>query len=591
LIAPQFIAAIALAAAQDAHATRQVGADGHERRPAQDIVSYEVDVDLRGTEPVVITTIDFVVTEPLDHVELDYAGPRVREVWAVRPQRAPPTPLECEWHDGRLSIHAELHDGVRSFQPRDCPDLRIVTDGWPSRGLFRTKNKFGETFVFTDAWPSDTRYWMPCEDHPSDKARFGCTLHMPAGWHGVSNGESRSDWRAPGEGSEVSAEGEGTERDGVTESWRSSAPIYTAVMSFAAGPFQIVSGGPFKLDPAARERPISLQWWLYPQDAAAGAHDFDVHWDALHWLDTTVGPYPYAKYAVVQIPTLYGGVENASNTFLRDAAIDGTGANASILVHELCHQWFGDSVTEEDWHDLWLSEGFATYFAAVTMDAIGKEPLAPAMAEMRRTIFAAPEVRSRPICDEGFIDPKQRLDANSYLKGGWFLHALRHEVGDDAFFRGIRRYYADHRDGNATSDDLRRAMETETGAGSAAAPATERRSDLTDFFDRGLKRAGFPIVKGDLAVKEGRLLARWSQRNAAPGEREPWPLRFELALGRRDAAGFTELRRATVVFATADAESSFELPPGVAPSDLAVRADPDAVVLVQFELRGVAVAE
>ncbi len=543
---------LALTFAQDAV---HLGADGHERRPEQEILCYEVTIDLaRGHDqpPQVLTTVHYLAAPGLRELVLDYDGPSLDSIAYADTYDEDVTQ---EWRDGKIHLQCDSASGVGGPEEQ----YFLASSGWPGRGLFHAKNRHGDEVVFTDAWPSDTRAWMPCEDHPSDKALFDCTLHLPKGWRGIANGRRV---------------GERTEVDGTTTvRWRSDTPIYTALMSFAAGPFTVVASGYDSETTGAR---LPLEWWLYPQDAAAGTRDFAIHVDALRFLERTVGRYPYAKYAVVQIPTQYGGVENASNTFLRDSAVDGTGGCASTLVHELCHQWFGDSVTEEDWHDLWLSEGFATYFAAVTMDALGREPLAQAMAKMRRSILAAPEVKTRPICGSGFVDPKTRLDANSYPKGAWFLHSLRHELGDDAFFRGIRRYYADHRDGSATRDDLRRAMELET------------HRDLTAFFQLGLERAGFPIVRGEFALRDGRLVGRWAQHNAAPDATTPWPLRFELALGQKDGDLFAELGRTTIELTSATVESTLSLPDGVDPSALAVRLDPDVTTLAQFEVTGIA---
>ena len=130
----------------------------------------------------------------------------------------------------------------------------------------------------------------------------------------------------------------------------------------------------------------------------------------------------------------------------------------ATIAHETAHQWFGDAVTEREWSHLWLSEGFATYFEALwTEHAFGDSAFRAEMAATRAEILGDRVVATRPVIDSAQTDLMQLLNANSYQKGGWTLHMLRTLVGDSAFFRGIRDYYAAHRDGNALTDDLMHA--------------------------------------------------------------------------------------------------------------------------------------
>ena len=146
----------------------------------------------------------------------------------------------------------------------------------------------------------------------------------------------------------------------------------------------------------------------------------------------------------------------------------------------MAHQWFGDAVTEREWAHLWLSEGFADYFAALwTREAGGEAAYRADLAKLRAKVLGDSVVPLRPVIDTAQTDYMALLNANSYDKGGFVLSMLHHELGDSAFFRGIRSYYAAHRHGTAVSDDLRVALERSSGR------------SLVQFFDQWLRRPGY----------------------------------------------------------------------------------------------------
>ena len=156
----------------------------------------------------------------------------------------------------------------------------------------------------------------------------------------------------------------------------------------------------------------------------------------------------------------------------------------SVVAHEIAHQWFGDSVTESTWADLWLSEGFATYFAGLFIEKYESEDAFRAyMREAAGRYFNYEKQRRAPIHDTETEDLNKLLNENNYEKGAWVLHMLRKRLGDDAFFSGLRGYYNAHRDGNATTEDLRAALEKASG------------QNLKEFFARWVYGTGHPIYQ------------------------------------------------------------------------------------------------
>jgi aminopeptidase N len=182
-----------------------------------------------------------------------------------------------------------------------------------------------------------------------------------------------------------------------------------------------------------------------------------------------------------------GGMEHASAIFFGERSVTNRPA-FGLVAHEIAHQWFGDSVTEKDWDDAWLSEGFATYFASLATEFYeGRDAFLGAMRRSRANILGM-EKRTPGVAVVHDNLPEIQ-DGRApvplvYQKGGWTLHMLRGAIGTEKFWAGIREYYRRFRDSNASTEDLRRVMEETSG------------SDLGWFFQQWLYRSGSPVVSG-----------------------------------------------------------------------------------------------
>lgn len=425
----------------------------------------------------------------------------------------------------------------------DEATVQVTYKGIPEDGLIIGKNKYGDRTFFGDNWPNRARYWLPTVDHPSDKATVEWVVTAPLHYEVVGTGKLV----------ERTNLGEGLERT----HWASLVPVATKVMVMGAAPFAVRETG--------RVGDVPIQAWVYPQDSLAGFHDFSRAGDAVRFFGDRVGPFPYAKLANVQSKTRYGGMENASNIFYAERAVRGDGRNEGLIVHEVAHQWFGDSVTEADWPHLWLSEGFATYLTHLfNEDVYGRDALVEGMQRDRRTVQRF--LDSRPdlaLVPRGVHDPMELLNQNAYQKGGWLLHMLRRQVGDTAFWSGIRRYYETYRDQNAVTEDFQEVMETVSGL------------DLEWFFHQWAYLPGHPVLDYDWhyepATKEIVLTVRQDQ----PGE----PFRFPLDVGVVYPGQEVEVAGTLGVYGV---EATISLP---------VRSRPDEVILdpgcwLLFELRG-----
>ena len=211
-------------------------------------------------------------------------------------------------------------------------------------------------------------------------------------------------------------------------------------------------------------------------------------------------------------------MENSSAIFFDEKSYNGSGRLEGTVAHEIAHQWFGDSVTESDWHHLWLSEGFATYFGNLFFEhAEGRERFLREMSDDRRRYLEDKESPTRPVYDPAVTDLFKLLNRNNYQKGAWVLHMLRGVMGDEKFFAGVRDYYRTYRDRTALTEDFRRVMELHAGR------------PLDWFFRQWIYEPGHPVYdaawRWDAPAKTLRL--RVTQRQPSTLFRMPLTVEFK----------------------------------------------------------------
>ena len=350
----------------------------------------------------------------------------------------------------------------------DSVSVRVRYDGRVTDGLVVLKDAQGRWTWFGDNWPDRARQWLPTVDHPSDKATVSWTVRAPVNRTIVANGTL------------LGVRDVGGPRDRRSETrWREAHPIPTYLMVIGAGPLvnvPLATTGCTQPDPA---RCLPQSVYVMPEHREWLPGPFAAAAPIVSYFESLVGPFPYEKLAHVQSATRFGGMENATAIFYAYDLFTTRRMSVGLIAHETAHQWFGDAVTEREWAHLWLSEGFATYFAALwTRKASGDSAFRAEMARIRTQVLADSVVARRPVIDTAQTDYLALLNANSYQKGGYVLYMLNQRIGDSAFFRGVRSYQARFRHGTALSDDLRLELERSSGR------------PLGPFFDQWLRRAG-----------------------------------------------------------------------------------------------------
>ena len=428
---------------------------GHTYQPGIDVRDYDIRIDLpdtgsfiRGDVTITARRAPGVSTLTLDLVDgLAVRGIEVNDR-AIGPVHA---------HD-RIEIPLGTVGG-------DSVSVRVRYDGRVTDGLVVLKDAQGRWTWFGDNWPNRTRQWLPTVDHPSDKATVGWTVRAPASRTVVANGTLL---------------GVRALRGGMSETrWREAQPIPTYLMVIGAGPLVSVPLATSGCAQSNVSRCVPQSVYVMPENRDWLPGPFAAAAPIVSLFESLVGPFPYEKLAHVQSATRFGGMENATAIFYAYDLFPTRRMSEGLIAHETAHQWFGDAVTEREWGHLWLSEGFATYFAALwTQRSRGDSAFRAEMAGIRRQVLEDSVVARRPVIDTAQTNYLALLNANSYQKGGYVLYMLHHQLGDSAFFRGLRSYYLSHRHGNALSDDLRVELERASG------------TSLRQFFDQWLRRPG-----------------------------------------------------------------------------------------------------
>jgi aminopeptidase N len=508
--------------------------DDYPRQPGLDALQYRIRLTVADAsdELSAETEIVFEVkADGLREVLLDFHGLTVDGV--TEQGRA----AKFERKDGRLRVTL-----ASTRRAGDILRVAVKYHGTPADGLYFKRNKFGDRTVFADNWPDRAHHWFPSIDHPSDKATVEFFITAPSRYDVVASGELLDTTSRP-DGTRVSH-------------WLEGANVPVYCMVFGAAEFAVVKVGTWGATP--------LSYYLYPKDLDNGLRDYGRALRMLQFFSDLVGPYPYQKLALVQSSTRFGGMENSSNIFFDENSYDGSGKLEGTVAHEIAHQWFGDSVTESDWHHLWLSEGFATYFGALFFErADGRDRFVQVMLDNRERYLKDADSVARPIHDPQVRDLFKLLNRNNYQKGAWVLHMLRRVVGDERFFRGVRDYYRNYRDGNAVTEDFQRMMERHYDG-----------RPLDWFFRQWIYEPGFPAYDATWRWDEPSKRLTLKVRQTQAGSLFRMPLDVEFKTG--------EDRQREVV-EVSGREQAFDFRLKTRPQ--AVALDPDEWVLKTLKLR------
>lgn len=343
----------------------------------------------------------------------------------------------------------------------------------PKRGLYFLSPdehvRDRPTQIWSQCQDEDARYWFPCHDKPHVKQTTEMQVKVPLGWYALSNGSLLSHT---------------TVEDGEIFHWRQDKPHSSYLVTLTAGDFALLEGKPVEnvpityLVPRGREEDGLRTFRETPAMVA-------------HFAKLTGVSFPWEKYAQIVVSDfIFGGMENTSATTMYEyilldsrAALDIS--SDDLIAHELAHQWFGDYVTCRDWSHGWLNEGFATFFEHIDRERrLGLDEYEYGLkGDLEAYITEASSRYQRPVVCQDYETPIDLFDRHLYEKGGWILHMLRRDLGDEVFWAGVGLYLRRHAHGIVETRDLLRAMEEVSGR------------SLERFFDQWVFRAGHPVVE------------------------------------------------------------------------------------------------
>ena len=328
--------------------------------------------------------------------------------------------------------------------------------------------------------PEIAWWWYPSNDHPQDKATFDVSVMVPDGTEVISNGVQP---RQPTK-----------ELLGWTRwYWRSVKPQATYLTFVVIGQYAITT------DTAPNGQPVlnAYSELLSPAAADAARASIERTAEVIDWESSVFGPYAFEAQGGVAAPpgTLGFALENQTRPVFSDRFFR-AGSNLSVIVHENAHQWFGDSVSVEQWRETWLNEGFASYAEWLWSEKEG-EGTAQEIFDYAYAFYPADDrIWSTPPADPG---PTGIFSGTVYDRGAMTLHQLRLAVGDDAFFTILRTWVADHRYGNGTTEEFIALSEKVSG------------QQLDDLFQAWLYTPSKPVLTGAQALAKPHEPKSWAQ--------------------------------------------------------------------------------
>ena len=408
-----------------------------------DVIQAIADIEINFLKPTEQFTLD------LSSVDSEGKGMSVSSV------SVDGNDLRFEHKNDILTLHSSAEANSSSI-------YTIEYSGVPKTGLIISTNKFGDRTFFGDNWPNRAHNWIPSVDHPSDKAFFTFIVDAPDHYQVVANGVLKEEINI---------------NDDITRyKWETTVPLPTKVA--------VIGVARFAVQNVKKIHDIEVSTWVYPQNADEGFYDYEPAASILDFFIDFVGPYPYQKLANVQSKTQFGGMENASNIFYFENSVNGEQSVNTLLAHEIAHQWFGNSASEIDWAHLWLSEGFATYMTNLYVElVVSEDEFRDLLNQQREAVIGFYKRSPLPVVNTKENNYMRLLNANSYQKGGWFLHMLRNKIGDDDFHETIKTYYDTYKLSNASTENFQDVAEKVSG------------QDLDSFFEQWLYKTGQPELK------------------------------------------------------------------------------------------------
>ena len=422
-----------------------------------------------------------------------------------------------EWTTGRSWIDIPM--------PAEGASHTVIVrySATPQTGL-HFRNPRGSVDPVVEIWSQgeneDNRAWFPSWDFPNDKFTVTMHLDVPNGLTAIGNGIHT-----------------GTDTNGDRAVWHYelNRPIVNYLVALTVGEYAV----------AKEDGPVPLEYI-----SAAGTPDdvlrrgLDKAAPQMVFFNDLLGtPYPYRIYRQVAVSRfMYGGMENSTLTILTDTSLVHEEGGRSrrteeLVAHELAHQWFGDLLTCYGWRELWLNEGFATYYTGRWLEH--SQGMDAYDAKVDGWMRGARYTRT-PMAPRGWSAVEGRDNEGVYVRGASVLHMLRVMQGDTTYDAAVADYTRDNADRLVETDDLRRAFEDRSGR------------HLGWFFDQYVHGSGLPSIDSRWSWADGQLTVTLTQTT----ETTPFEMPVEVAWADQQHTVWLGEGQTRVVFA-AEASPDF----------------------------------
>ena len=450
---------------------------------AVDIEQFDLDVtpDFKNRRVAGTATFTFrPILKPLGQLRLDAHDLEISNVTASSSEIA-------AWQNTDRALIVTFSKPIAAGEQAK---LTVTYEAEPKKGLyFRTPEMGydpGDTHIWTQGESIEARHWFPCFDAPNEFFTSTMTCRVPEAMVVLSNGSKVSDSVDADSGLRV-------------VKWSQDKPHVNYLITLVAGHFKRIE---------EKHGDLSMSFWTAPSDFANAANSFRYTKECMEYFEEEIGvPYPWAKYDQITVQDFHwGGMENTSQTTLNASTLfssetENIRSSQGLMAHELAHQWFGDLVTCKDWSQLWLNEGFATYYTHLFAGhKDGIDEMRYGLYRDRKSLTGRGGDTTAMV-NRKYNSPEEmfrKYGFMSYSKGSWVLHMLRSQLGPELFRKSVKTYLERHKHGNVVTEDLRSIIEETSG------------QSFDRFFDQYVFHAHHPELKISYAWDEKTKLAKLS---------------------------------------------------------------------------------
>jgi len=477
IITPCFTAVASAAGAGDENVVERKYAPDRTVDVEHIIIDVTPDFNNRSVEAV--TTLSFKpIAQPLSELKLDMYDLLISSVKASVPIAG----YNATKEDLTITFEKPIEAGSKV-------SVTVASQAHPKQGMYFRTPQLGynasDIHLFSQGESHTHRYWFPSYDYPNERFTSEIICHVPKDYTVLSNGRLVSENIDQNSGLK-------------TVRWLQEKPHVNYLIALVAGKFE-------KLE--SKHRNIPLAFYTTPSNIQYAQNSFERTAEMMDFFERETGVnFPWNQYYQVCVRDFVaGGMENTTLTVLTDRTLftdefENIRSSDGLIAHEMAHQWFGDYITCKDWSHLWINEGFATYYEVLYEGfKDGKDQMLYSLYRTSKSITAQTE-EQRPIVFKEYRDSDEQFDYRNYGKGGWVLHMLRCQLGEQLYRECVKTFLERYGLSSVVTEDFVSVVEELSGR------------SYDRFFDQFVRLGRFPELKVSYNWSQSEGLAKVSIR-------------------------------------------------------------------------------